>query len=64
MPITIVKTTAPAAKRTVRTTTAQNSPSPSTLAKLSNPTDSAGWKPHSWDCPNFWKDRVTSRASG
>ena len=64
MPMTIVRTTQPAAKTMVRTTTAQNSPSPSDLVKLSKPTDSAGWKPHSWDCPNFWKDRVTSRTSG
>lgn len=64
MPRTIVKMTQPAAKTIVRTTTDQNSLSASTLVKLSNPTDSAGWKPHSWDCPNFWKERVTRRTSG
>lgn len=64
MPMTIVKTTQAAAKTMVRTTTAQNSLSPSTLAKLSKPTDSAGLNPQSCDWPNAWKDRVTSRTSG
>ncbi|GAA3219209.1 hypothetical protein GCM10020256_23990 [Streptomyces thermocoprophilus] len=64
MPITMVRTTAPPAKTIVRITTVQNSSSPSTAVKLSKPTFSAGWKPHSWDWPNFWKDRVTSRSSG
>lgn len=64
MPMTIVKTTQAAAKTTVRTTTVQNSLSPSTLEKLSRPTDSAGLNPHSWDWPNSWKDRVTRRTSG
>ena len=43
----MVRTTQPTAKTTVRTTTAQNSPSPRILVKLSKPTDSAAWKPHS-----------------
>ncbi len=64
MPRTIVKTTAPAVKPTVRSTTCQKSPSPSTLEKLAKPTDSGSWKPQSWDWPNFWNDRVTSRTRG
>ncbi len=64
MPATIVRMTEPAAKTIVRTTTPQNSESPRIPVKLSKPIHSADLKPHSWDWPKDWKDRVTRRTSG